>query len=432
MLAALPLIVGLVAVVLLWCLHQWNTPVWQLGIAGFVLSCGSMYAVWRIARKRATGRLAFSMRAMLIGMAVVAALLSTAGRWFLGTYRQHQALHAVGAYGAGVIKYDVRASDPRSWLYRVFGYDPFEGVDSLELRSDEALAAAVEQADKFPDVTMLSFRRGVTSAGFELARHFDKFPKLWIGEFMEASIDAEGLRQISQWKNPRLLFFNGCPNVTDAGLGHLTGITTLEELSLVEEGGGMVISDAGLVHIGQMKNLKELMLISLPRVTDAGLAHLHGLTNLEDLVIRRTAVTEAGIQQFFKALPDCRVVTDVPIQGPAEVQQIVVWRLGTPEVKTGVISDPNRIGTIRALVENLTDTVPQIDDRAMDSPLPSNIRLEFKGQTRTLYEVRIGNRMFQRNFRRERWTKWQLSEKEASHFLALLEQIETNGTATEE
>jgi hypothetical protein len=249
----------------------------------------------------------------------------------------------------------------------------------------------------------------------------NSFPKLRIGEWIEEPIDSQGLAHLRKWTNVRVLFFNGCPNVRDADLRHVVDLPHLEELSLVEEGGGMVISDSALAHVGRMKNLKKLMLISLPQVTDAGLVHLHGLTKLEDLVIRRTGVTEAGLEQFFKALPDCRVITDVPIQGPAEIQQIVVWRIRPPEVKLGVISNPDRIGAIRALVEDWTENATQIDDRDSDTPLPAKIRLEFKGRTRTLYEVRFGNNTFQRNFRREWWGKWQLSDEQESQILELLE-----------
>src|SRR5688572_2093467 len=142
----MPLIAGLVAVALAWCLHQWNTPVWLLGIVGVSLFCGGSYIIWRIARKLSAGRLAFSLRGLLIGVAIVAVLLSTVGQWLLGTYRQHHALRTLSAFGGSNYEIDVRASDPRSWLYRFIGYDPFLGVQGLEIDSDEALTAAIEQA----------------------------------------------------------------------------------------------------------------------------------------------------------------------------------------------------------------------------------------------------------------------------------------------
>ena len=123
-LAAMPAVAGIVAIVMAWCLHQWNTPLWQLGVAGFSLVFVSSYVVWRIARNLASGRFAFSIRAMLISMAIIAVLLSTVGRWFLGTYRQHQAIRSVAVRGGGVLNVgDVHASDPRIWFYRWIGMD---------------------------------------------------------------------------------------------------------------------------------------------------------------------------------------------------------------------------------------------------------------------------------------------------------------------
>jgi hypothetical protein len=363
---------------------------------------------------------------MLIGVAVIAIVLSTAGRWFLGTYRQQQALRRVEAFGGDIYEFDIRASDPRSWLYRLIGYDPFAGVQGLEISSDEALTSAIEHADQFRDIEILSFEDNFTAAGLQQADQFNKFPNLRVGEFMESAVDGEGLQHIAKWANHRELFFNGCPNVTDANLRHLVDLPNLERLSLVEEGGGMVITDAGLVHVGKMKNLKTLMIIGMPQVTDAGLNSLHGLSQLEQLVVRRTAASENGLAQLYKALPDCYVMTDVYVAGPTNIHQIVVSQAGAPKAPTSVVvSDPNRIGRFRDLLRSFDETGQQIDDRDRHTPLPARLRLEFKGATQTLYEVRLGHGALQRTrLDQWGWTKWHLSDEQESQFLELLEQSE--------
>jgi hypothetical protein len=424
-LAAMPLVAGVLGIGLAWCLHQWNTPIWQLGTAAGVLFCGISYGIWRLARKLTSGRLGFSMRAMLIGVAVIAIVLSTVGRWFLGTYRQHQALRRVEAFGGDIYEFDIRASDPRSWLYRLIGYDPFAGVQGLEINSDEALTSAIEHADQFKDIEILSFEGNFTAAGLQQADQFNKFPNLRVGEFMESSVDGEGLQHIAKWTNHKELFFNGCPNVTDASLRHLVDLPNLERLSLVEQGGGMVITDAGLAHVGRMRRLKMLMIIGMPQVTDAGLASLHGLTKLESLVIRKTAATEQGIAQLYQALPDCSVNTDVFIAGSAGIQQIVVWRIEGSRAPVGSVTDPVRIGKIRELIYSIDQTGQQIDDRDRNTPLPATLRLEFKGASRSLYEVRLGEGALQRSWLDKwGWAKWQLSDDEESQFLELLAHVE--------
>ena len=113
--------------------------------------------------------------------------------------------------------------------------------------------------------------------------------------------------------------------VTEAGLLHLKGLTGLQALGL----GGTKITDAGLVH------LKGLQLTSLTiptqartdlglkhylaatethtsltleswRVTDSGLVHLRGLTELQTLNLP-SQITDAGIAEFQKALPNCTI-----------------------------------------------------------------------------------------------------------------------------
>jgi hypothetical protein len=43
-------------------------------------------------------------------------------------------------------------------------------------------------------------------------------------------------------------------------------------------------------------------------VTDAGLGHLSGLTRLKYLNLEGTGVTDAGVQDLRKALPTARIV----------------------------------------------------------------------------------------------------------------------------
>ncbi len=52
--------------------------------------------------------------------------------------------------------------------------------------------------------------------------------------------------------------------------------------------------------------VKTLML-NETSITDAGLAHLSGLTNLRGLDLRGTRVTEEGVAQLQRALPNCRI-----------------------------------------------------------------------------------------------------------------------------
>jgi hypothetical protein len=48
-------------------------------------------------------------------------------------------------------------------------------------------------------------------------------------------------------------------------------------------------------------------LFACPNITDAGLAHLKTLTALESLELGQTRVTDHGIAQLQKQLPNCAI-----------------------------------------------------------------------------------------------------------------------------
>ncbi len=82
-----------------------------------------------------------------------------------------------------------------------------------------------------------------------------------------------------------------------------TSPTTLE--ALVETLGGRVSQN----EQGEVVGVR----LSGPEVTDAGLAHLAGLTALKELDLTRTDVTDVGVAELQKALPNCSIETQAPI-----------------------------------------------------------------------------------------------------------------------
>ena len=115
--------------------------------------------------------------------------------------------------------------------------------------------------------------------------------------------------------------------VTAAGLVHLRGLTSLQTLIL----GETKVTDAGLVHLKRMNlkmldipteaktdiGLKHYLAAKQPptqlflfgwQITDAGLAHIKGMTSLRKLYLTDTKVTDAGIAELQKTLPNCRII----------------------------------------------------------------------------------------------------------------------------
>jgi Leucine-rich repeat (LRR) protein len=91
--------------------------------------------------------------------------------------------------------------------------------------------------------------------------------------------------------------------VTDAGLAHLQGLTSLQGLVLDKT----QVTDAGLAHLQGLTSLRGLYLENT-QVTDAGLAHLQGLTSLQELYLNNTQVTDAGLAELRKALPNLQIM----------------------------------------------------------------------------------------------------------------------------
>lgn len=98
--------------------------------------------------------------------------------------------------------------------------------------------------------------------------------------------------------------------ITDAGLVHLEALTNLETLVLPTQ-----ITDEGLVHL---RGLTKLVSLSISgEISDAGLAHFKGLTKLRKLRLLNTQVTDTGVAELQKALPDCKIFRQ-PSSPPAQ------------------------------------------------------------------------------------------------------------------
>lgn len=108
-------------------------------------------------------------------------------------------------------------------------------------------------------------------------------------DFSNSSLTDEELKEIvSVCPNLTKLDLYGT-NISNAGLAHISGLTSLTTLYLPEN-----IDDDGLAHISGLTNLTTLYL-RYANIGDAGLAHISGLTNLTTLDLHYTKVSDAGL-----------------------------------------------------------------------------------------------------------------------------------------
>jgi Leucine-rich repeat (LRR) protein len=110
-----------------------------------------------------------------------------------------------------------------------------------------------------------------------------------------------GLSHLSRLTSLRMLVLQRC-KITDDGLAHLACLKNLQELYL----DGNAITDAGLRHIEDLSALENLGIDDTP-VTDNGLLRLRKLNRLRELDVFRTQVTESGVRRLREVLPNVQV-----------------------------------------------------------------------------------------------------------------------------
>lgn len=146
---------------------------------------------------------------------------------------------------------------------------------------------------------------GITNAGVE---NLDRFPNLIRLDLSANSLGDAALVEIAKLKHLTYLQLNYNPKITDAGMVHISKLTTLEDLSIMDS----QVSDEGLKSL---KGLRELTVLYLARtkITDTGLDALD-FPKLKRLALNGTGITDDGVAKLAKLpslsnlnLSDCQV-----------------------------------------------------------------------------------------------------------------------------
>lgn len=111
---------------------------------------------------------------------------------------------------------------------------------------------------------------------------------------------------ISSLERLRLYYIG--TEITDESLNQLSTLTALKKLSIVmKDASQMPITDAGIEHLSHLKNLQFVWLNHCEKVTDEGLAHLEGLSSLRELRLDGSRVTNAGAERLKQKIPGVSV-----------------------------------------------------------------------------------------------------------------------------
>lgn len=97
------------------------------------------------------------------------------------------------------------------------------------------------------------------------------------------------------------------PRDADAVMAHVARLEGLEGLFFRKR--CVPVTDAGLGHLSGMSSLRIVCIEHAPQVTDAGLKYLAGLRSLQVLRLYGTGVTSAGVAGLQRARRDIKIVT---------------------------------------------------------------------------------------------------------------------------
>ncbi|MCU0878510.1 MAG: hypothetical protein MUF06_12055 [Pirellulaceae bacterium] len=275
-------------------------------------------------------RLRFSLRSLLVLIALVAVGLGGFAFWRDAKVREQRAARKILDRGGSVGWVDGRplAERPR-WVQRLAWVLPeacLQTANWIDFPRDPTDADLALLAD-LPHIKTLHLvgAKKVTPAGLA---HLGRLSHVEDAYFKETWLGPEGLAHISHWRGLRTLWLAET-GVTEAqipwiaanrGLTHLdlsgadigdeslpaiAGLTDLEVLALRDTR----VTPQGIESLSKLPKLAHLYLRGT-RLDDAGLGQLAAIPTLQTLEIRRTNTTAEGRARFKAALPNCRVEED--------------------------------------------------------------------------------------------------------------------------
>ncbi len=252
--------------------------------------------------------LQFSLKALLLAMAILSLLLGMLGRRLQQARAEQQAALEIQKLG-GKVHFHWRLDEAIGW-----NFGETHGSSSWVLPGDGYVHAVYFQLADAERVTnealvhlkplvhlriLVLSQTKITDAGL---KHLAGLTQLEHLSLRRTAITGSGLEHLKGFKNLQRLDLD-YTKFDDAGLRHVGGWTNLSTLTLR----GTQVGDRG---IGQLIGLVSLELLDLgeTNVTDAGLRHLRELHGLRQLWLDNTSVTSAGIKQLRHDLPEVKIV----------------------------------------------------------------------------------------------------------------------------
>lgn len=244
--------------------------------------------------------------------AVLLLIGGTALQLWLPNHRLRSALRALQAAGCNVNP-GVMPDGP-AWLQDLIGYEAMKALTKprfvfmygMPQFGDEGMKCLSDLANLDGQIFDECYKLNLdnTQVSDDGLKHLAGMTSLTKLRLSNTQIKGEGLKHLAGLMQlPNLTLSH--TQVGDEGLKHLAGLTNLGWLDLSHT----QVSDEGLTHLTGMTHLTWLLLENT-QVSDEGLKHLAGLTTLTYLHLHDTQVSDAGVERLRSALPGCRIETD--------------------------------------------------------------------------------------------------------------------------
>ena len=319
----------------------------DIGVATTILAS----VVWAFERQRRKHRrLQFSLRALLLGVTIVAFVM---GWWMWQRQADKQLRAELKAYTG--YHYPMGSLVPRFplWMRALIGddrliplgfnrppemgthwtredhehikflVDRFPDDISVSLNEDDDLSS--DDLDRFAELTRLE-NLSVSKGSLDFWKRLDRFTNLrGISKFREGpEITDEGLAHLRfatriEWLNV------SDTGITDAGVEPLCAMPEMQDLFF----GRSKITDAGVARLCScLKRLRSLCLAA-SLITDKGLVSISELPELQDLNVFYTNVTDSGVARLKHALPNLNVTYE------SETNDLAKLRADIAQIRSG-------------------------------------------------------------------------------------------------
>jgi serine/threonine protein kinase len=135
----------------------------------------------------------------------------------------------------------------------------------------------------------------------DLPKQNFKTTYIWVDA--NSGLNDDRLKDMLGLDSLKRLALNDNHRVTDAGVAHLKGLPSLEDLALCDTR----MTNDGLKHLTELNRLEFLVLMGR-QFTDEGVEHLRECKSLRSLSLRLPQMTDKGLQQLQGLLPQLAVL----------------------------------------------------------------------------------------------------------------------------